>query len=237
MKRDAATVTVTLVVQQFDADANAFNIQYFAIPVSVRASDPLKLLEMRLRERLSFSVADAVSTSAPLDAAHFSACKLLFLTQTVSDRSLRFERPSLDRSLADLAAARVALLAYLVALSALSHAGAAAAVRQSSRLPPPGAARGRTSQRQSRRGPAGESPVGVSGFRASRSLHAASRRVAGRAARSRGAVPRCLSGGTRLLHAQRRGAVGGVSEALRAGGGGGGLFLSQSLLPHGGHGR
>lgn len=154
MKRDAVTVTVTLVVQQFDNDVGTFNIQYFAIPVSVRASDPLKLLEMRLRERLSFSVAEAVSTATPLDTSRFSACKLLFLTQTVSDRSLRFDRPSLDRSLADLAAARVALLAYLVAPSPLSHAGAAAAARQLSRLPPHGAARRQPSQRQSRRGPA-----------------------------------------------------------------------------------
>lgn len=85
VKKSSAVINITLIIQQFCADTNEFNIQYFTIPISVKANDHLKMLDMRLHERLSFHYGNVVfSSTETVNSAIFEDAKILYLLGTVT---------------------------------------------------------------------------------------------------------------------------------------------------------
>ena len=85
MKKNSATINILLIVQQYLIDSREYNFQYFTIPVSVKMSDHLKMLDMRLQERFSFSYANALFTEhETIDPAIFEDAKILYLAKTVN---------------------------------------------------------------------------------------------------------------------------------------------------------
>ena len=85
MKKSSAVINITLVIQQFCADTNEFNIQYFTVPISVKTNDHLKMLDMRLHERLSFNFGNVIfSSTETVNSAIFEDAKILYLAGTLT---------------------------------------------------------------------------------------------------------------------------------------------------------
>lgn len=85
VKKSSAVISVTLVIQQFCVDTGEFNLQYFTVPISVKANDHLKMLDMRLHERLSFNFNNAIfSSNENVNPAIFDDTKILYLAGSLT---------------------------------------------------------------------------------------------------------------------------------------------------------
>lgn len=52
VQKNSISITITLVLQLYSAEEDTINLLYFSLPLSLKSSDPMKVLDMRLRDQL-----------------------------------------------------------------------------------------------------------------------------------------------------------------------------------------
>ena len=71
VKKSTANITVNLIFQYYDPEEDFINLSYFTVPLSLKGSDMVKMIDIKLRELLQFSFDSFVDVEEP-DLAEFA---------------------------------------------------------------------------------------------------------------------------------------------------------------------
>ena len=52
VQKNSITLKITLILQLYSREEDVVNLLYYTLPLSVKSSDPVKVLDMRLRDQL-----------------------------------------------------------------------------------------------------------------------------------------------------------------------------------------
>jgi hypothetical protein len=61
IKKSSVSITINLILQYYNKQDDEINMVYYTLPFSLKASDPMKILDLRLRERFNWIQGDSFS--------------------------------------------------------------------------------------------------------------------------------------------------------------------------------
>lgn len=79
MKKSTINITINLIVQLYDPEDDFIHIDYFAVPLSLKGSDMIKMIDIKLKEQLRYSFESITDTPEP-DLTEFAKqCRIVYV--------------------------------------------------------------------------------------------------------------------------------------------------------------
>lgn len=79
VKKSTVNITINLVIQYYDPDEDFIRVNVFAVPLSLKGSDMIKMIDIKLREQFRFSFQSFSDMPEP-DLQEFAKqCRIVYV--------------------------------------------------------------------------------------------------------------------------------------------------------------